>query len=82
MASRAELARRIAARITVQLRLPAEVEPGEVGDLAELGLTSMHAVVLVVGLEEEFGVRFPDEGLVIENFRTVESIAALVETSR
>jgi len=82
MAPRAELARRIAARIAVQLRLSAEVEPGEVQDLAELGLTSMQTVVLVVGLEEEFGVRFPDEGLVIENFRTVESIARLVETSR
>ena len=82
MTSRAELADRITARIAAQLRLPDGFDLGRVGDLAELGLTSLQAVVLVIGLEDEFGIAFDDESLVVENFRTVGAIAALVEAYR
>jgi acyl carrier protein len=82
MTSRAELAGRITARIAAQLRLPDGYELGRERDLAELGLSSLQSVVLVVGLEAEFGIAFDDDSLVVENFRTVDAIAALVEAYR
>jgi acyl carrier protein len=78
---RAELVRRIGARVATQLHLPADAPLPADRDLKELGLGSLNAVVLVIGLEEEFGISFSDEVLVMDNFRTVDTIAALVEAS-
>ncbi|HEY6362716.1 MAG TPA: phosphopantetheine-binding protein, partial [Vicinamibacterales bacterium] len=54
---------------------------GEIVDhqpLADLGLDSMRSINLLLELETEFGVVFPDEELTGENFRTVAAIESLV----
>lgn len=45
---------------------------------AGLGLDSMAAVELLVGIEEAFGVRIDDHDLTASNFETVRSVAQLV----
>lgn len=47
-------------------------------DLTTLGLTSMAATNLLVDLEDEFDVQFPDELLTPEVFRTVETLASAI----
>jgi acyl carrier protein len=51
----------------------AELEPDS--DLARSGLTSHATVQVMLGLEDEFDVEFPDELLVKETFVSIESIA-------
>lgn len=48
-------------------------------DLTRLGLDSMRLVELLVGIEEHFDVRFPDELLRVETFATLETLTAAVE---
>lgn len=79
--SRANLEERIAIRLAGQLHLPTGTRFDRDQDLAELGLRSLNTIVFVIGLEEEFGVSFPDESLVVPNFRTLNTIAALVEAT-
>ncbi|GAA0936957.1 acyl carrier protein [Nonomuraea longicatena] len=64
------------------LRETLQVEPGEDGsqDLSERGITSFQSVVLLTVLEERYGVTVPDDALDLENFLTVDSIVALVES--
>jgi acyl carrier protein len=47
-------------------------------DLQELGLTSMQMVNLMLSIEAEFDLTIPSSKLVPANFRTIESIEALV----
>jgi acyl carrier protein len=52
-------------------------------DVIETGLLdSLGLVVLVTELEQRFNVRIPFETLEIERFRTVRSIASLVEAEQ
>lgn len=57
--------------------LPA-LDPGDDLDpdrpLKELGLTSMRAVDLLIDLEDELGIAFPDEELTEANFDTAASL--------
>lgn len=46
--------------------------------LADLGLDSMTAIEVVVGVEEAFGVEFPEELLVRETFATRAALEAAV----
>jgi acyl carrier protein len=46
--------------------------------LADLGLDSMTAIEVVVGVEEAFGVEFPEELLVRETFVTRAALEAAV----
>ena len=78
---RPELVRRIAARVAAQLRLPEGTAVDPDPDLAELGRGSLQAVVLVIGVEDEFGIAFADEDLAMHRFRTVETITELVEAT-
>jgi acyl carrier protein len=47
-------------------------------DLQELGMTSMQMVNLMLSIEAEFDLTIPSSKLIPANFRTIESIEALV----
>jgi acyl carrier protein len=51
-------------------------------DLAELGLTSMQMVNLMLSIEAEFDLVIPPTKLVPANFRTIENIETLVRELR
>ncbi len=59
-----------------------EVDPREVdrqADLYELGLTSLASVNVMLALEEEFDIEFPDEVLTKSTFASVRNIEQVVE---
>ena len=71
---------------TIVRTLDLEVDPDEIGedDLlfgGDLGLHSMAAMEIVVGLEEEFGLEVTDEDLRLELFDSVRSISRYVESA-
>lgn len=45
-------------------------------------LTSLQTVELVTYLDERFGIEIDDEEFVEENFRSIDTIASLVESKR
>ena len=47
-------------------------------DLYELGLTSHASVDVMLALEDEFGVEFPDETLKKSTFASIDSIERVV----
>lgn len=52
-------------------------------DLVEEGLlTSLEMVMLISEISSRMGVQLPPEEIVPENFRSVESIRALIEKAR
>ena len=53
-----------------------EVAPD--ADLRDLGVDSMRAIHLVVDVENTFGIRFPDELLTRETFRTPLTLATAI----
>jgi len=65
-------------------RTSLDIEVGGVDvDVIEVGLLdSLGLVVLVAEIEERFGVRIPFETLEVDQFRTVGSIARLVDAER
>jgi len=76
MADRADVQRRIAAWFLESLHL--EI-PSPETDLLETGvLDSLGFVELVLHLEKEFGVKITLEHVEIDNFRSVERIAAFL----
>jgi acyl carrier protein len=62
-------------------RTSLDIEVGAVDvDVIEVGLLdSLGLVVLVAEIEERFGVTIPFETLEVDQFRTVSSIARLVD---
>lgn len=48
-------------------------------ELIDLGLDSLSAINLLLELEEEFGVAFPDELLSPETFRTAANLNATLQ---
>ena len=56
---------------------PREVD--EQADLYELGLTSHASVDVMLALEEEFDIEFPDEVLKKSTFESVHNIAHVIE---
>jgi len=80
-ASETELKLKIKRLIVDRLKL--EMEPSEIGDgdplFGEgLGLDSIDALELVLGLEQEFGVKIEDEEVGAEALSSVDSLAAFV----
>ncbi|HUF79024.1 MAG TPA: phosphopantetheine-binding protein [Thermoanaerobaculia bacterium] len=76
-----ELKERLKRLIVERLKL--EVEPSEIGDSDPLfgeglGLDSIDALELVLGLEQEFGVRIEDEEVGGEALASVASLADFV----
>lgn len=64
-------------------RLKLEMEPSEIGDSDPLfgeglGLDSIDALELVLGLEQEFGVKIEDEEVGAEALFSVDSLAEFV----
>jgi acyl carrier protein len=57
---------------------PREVD--EQADLYELGLTSHASVDVMLALEEEFDIEFPDEVLKKSTFESVHHIAQVIES--
>lgn len=58
------------------------VDPREVdseADLYELGLTSTASVNVMLALEEELGIEFPDEALKKSTFASIRNIEQVVE---
>lgn len=68
-------------------RLKLQVEPGAIADDTALfgeglGLDSIDALELVVGLEQEFGVQVPDEAVGREAFASINTLAEFVVKHR
>ena len=64
-------------------RLKLQVNPSQIDDNAPLfgeglGLDSIDALELVVGLEQEFGVQVPDEAVGREAFASINALAEFV----
>ena len=58
------------------------IDPREIddqADLYELGLTSHASVDVMLALEEEFDIEFPDEVLKKSTFESVHNIAQVIE---
>ena len=65
--------------------LSLHIDPSEIGDSEQLfdgglGLNSLAAIEIIVGLEEEFCIQVPDEDLRIELFDSVRSMADYVRS--
>ena len=60
-------------------RLPVDASTlADSTDLYDQGMTSHASVMLMLGLENEFGVEFPDTMLTRDVFSSVDSIAAAI----
>lgn len=84
--SNAELARRIKHMLVERLKL--EVDPESIDDDAPLfgeeglGLDSIDALELVLGVEQELGVQIDDEEVGSQAFASVASLAEFVAERR
>jgi len=61
---------------------PADIDPSAPLFGGGLGLDSIDALELVVGLEKTYGIRIPDEDVGKEAFASVNALAAYVIKSR
>lgn len=48
-------------------------------DLFNLGLDSVNAIMLVMNLQDAFGVNFEATEISLDNFRTIEDIVKLIK---
>ena len=48
-------------------------------DLKQAGIDSFSTVEIILFIERKFGVSIPDEKLVPDNFKTLQSLAAVVQ---
>lgn len=48
-------------------------------NLKQVGIDSFSTVEIILFIERRFGVSIPDEKLVPDNFKTLESLAAIVQ---
>jgi acyl carrier protein len=65
-------------------RLKLEIDPAKIDDAAPLfgeglGLDSIDALELVLGLEQEFGIKVADEEVGIKAFSSVDSLADFIK---
>ncbi|MBI5847259.1 MAG: acyl carrier protein [Nitrospirae bacterium] len=83
---KAALVEELKALIIKNLKLE-DIAPGEIDPSAPLfgsglGLDSIDALELVVGLEKTYGIRIPDEDVGKEAFASVNALADYVIKSR
>ena len=69
---------RLLVRNHARLNLPLE-DIGDSTDLYRAGMSSQGSVVLMIPVEGEFGLEFPDSMLSRDVFSTIDSIAAAIE---
>ncbi len=62
-----------------RIHLPLE-EISDTTDLYRAGMSSQASVVLMIAVEGEFGIEFPDSMLSRDVFSSIENIASAVET--
>ena len=48
-------------------------------DIFNLGLNSINAMTLIFNLQEAFDITFKDAEINLENFRTIDDIASLID---
>ena len=80
-ATAAELRGRIKQTLVDRLKL--EIDPSDIGDTDPLfgeglGLDSIDALELVLGIEQEFGVKIEDEEVGAQALASVQSLAEFV----
>lgn len=51
-------------------------------DLSELGMTSINMISIVIQIEEELGIEFNDDDLILDNLNTVQKLVENVEKAR
>ncbi len=49
-------------------------------DLKDAGLTSVTRMNVILAIEEHYNIRFPDEMLTLDNFRSIRSISNTVKS--
>ena len=81
-----DLKRRVKEMIVERLGLEG-LRPEEIDDDAPLfgeglGLDSIDALELVLGIEQTFGVKIEDEASGLKAFRNVESLAAFIQEKK
>jgi acyl carrier protein len=80
-----EIKERLKTMIVERLKL--QIKPDEIDEGAPLfgeglGLDSIDALELVVGLEQEFGVQVPDEAVGREAFGSIDTLAEFIVKNR
>ncbi|AKT50195.1 acyl carrier protein [Arsenicicoccus sp. oral taxon 190] len=75
-----EAVRGVVAQHAALERDPATLAPDD--DLFDAGMTSHRSVNLMMALEEELDVEFPDSALTRETFTSLRSIATAVDQVR
>ncbi len=84
MEQREELKRRVKELIVRQLKL--EIDPASIKDAAplfgegegSLGLDSIDALELVLGVEKEFGIKVQDEEVGVKAFASVDALCDFI----
>ena len=62
-------------------KLPVDAtQIAEDDDLYDIGLTSLNTVNLMLALEDELDIEFPDEMLSRETFESISSLQQVIET--
>ena len=79
------LARRVKELIVRRLKL--DIDPATIGDNAPLfgeglGLDSIDALELVLGLEQEFGIKVEDEEVGVRAFASVNALCDFIEQKK
>jgi acyl carrier protein len=80
-----DLARRVKELIVRRLKL--EIDPSTIQDDAPLfgeglGLDSIDALELVLGLEQEFGIKVEDEEVGVKAFASVDALVDFIERKK
>jgi len=83
--SREEKARRVKELIVQRLKL--DIAPASIEDAAPLfgeglGLDSIDALELVLGLEQEFGIKVEDEEVGVKAFASVDALVDFIEQKK
>ncbi len=83
--SREEKARRVKELIVRRLKL--DIAPASIEDAAPLfgeglGLDSIDALELVLGLEQEFGIKVEDEEVGVKAFVSVDALVDFIEQKK
>ncbi len=83
--AQADIARRVKELIVRRLKL--EIDPTTIQDDAPLfgeglGLDSIDALELVLGLEQEFGIKVEDEEVGVKAFASVNALVDFIEQKK